>query len=101
MTGKEPGSLPFHGPRQVDCCLVRRLRRGWRGRALFAVLLLVGIAAARMRPRRCRAEACFQVRTQGPPDGGPSSIERRAAQAFGTRANVIALIDRLRLYPQL
>lgn len=100
MTGREPGSLPFHGPRQGDCALVR-LRRGWRGLALFAGLLLTGIAWTRMRPHSCRAEARFQVRAEGPSDGGPWSIEHRAARAFGTRANVIALVDRLRLYPRL
>lgn len=100
MTGKAPGSLPFDGPRQGDCSLVRR-RRGWRGLALVAGLLLTGIAWTRMRPRSCRAEARFQVRAEGSSDGGPWSIEHRAARAFGTRANVVALVDRLRLYPRL
>lgn len=45
MTGRESGPLPLPDTRRVDCALARhRLRRGWKGLALFAVMLLAGIA---------------------------------------------------------
>lgn len=89
--------------------LARRGIRYWkRGLAVFLVIMLAGMAWVITRPRTYRSEARFQVQEQERPDGnGPGaeevqrSIENRLSQVYGSRTNIITLINRLHLYPLL
>jgi uncharacterized protein involved in exopolysaccharide biosynthesis len=89
--------------------LARRGLRYWlRGTAVFAVIMLVGMAWVITRPRTYRSEARFQVVEQERSDGnGPGaeevqrSIDNRLSQVYGSRTNIITLITRLHLYPLL
>ena len=89
--------------------LARRGLRYWkRGLAVFTVIMLAGMAWVITRPRTYRSEARFQVQEQERPDGnGPGaeevqrSIENRLSQVYGSRTNIITLINRLHLYPLL
>ncbi len=89
--------------------LARRGLRYWkRGLAVFTVIMLAGMAWVVTRPRTYRSEARFQVQEQERSDGnGPGaeevqrSIENRLSQVYGSRTNIISLINRLHLYPLL
>ncbi|MDB4930871.1 MAG: hypothetical protein JWM10_3355, partial [Myxococcaceae bacterium] len=89
--------------------LARRGLRYWlRGTAVFAVIMLAGMAWVITRPRTYRSEARFQVVEQERSDGnGPGaeevqrSIDNRLSQVYGSRTNIVTLISRLHLYPLL
>jgi uncharacterized protein involved in exopolysaccharide biosynthesis len=89
--------------------LARRGLRYWmRGTAVFAVIMLAGMAWVISRPRTYRSEARFQVQEQERSDGnGPGaeevqrSIDNRLSQVYGSRTNIVTLITRLHLYPLL
>lgn len=89
--------------------LARRGLRYWkRGAAVFAVIFIAGMAWVITRPRTYRSEARFQVQEQERPDGnGPGaeeiqrSIDNRLSQVYGSRTNILALINRLHLFPLL
>ncbi len=89
--------------------IARRGLRYWgRGSAVFLVVLAAGMAWVITKPRTYRSEARFQVQEPDVPGGqerGAEEIQRsldnRLSQVFGSRTNVLALVNRLNLYPRL